>query len=402
MTDWTRNADIRSRLEKRWNRGDFLAMGVQSPPFEPLRVSLKHPTAAEIGRKFSEVRAWINHLVRHAGPDKRKGYIIEWREINHRTLGRNKLPVAVTFQTIEDIYLYLGKTKEAEAYRSLFAYITGRFPELAGILTKKPHEVLKYGAVWSELLAIVTFLKKNPRPMIYIRQLDMPGVHTKFVETHKAWLTRLLTEVLSEGAVDQTVAASSSFEKRFGFLPKPDRIRFRILDPALSIMGLTDLQVPGDQFHDLPISPRIVFVTENEINGLSFPPVPDALVVFGLGYSVSALSGAPWIDQTNLWYWGDIDTHGFAMLDRLRHHFPHARSFLMDEDTLMSHKDLWGSEPSPVHRNLPLLTIDEAKIYDALCGDRYAPALRLEQERISYAHVIQSIGKVKKNHGVYS
>jgi hypothetical protein len=182
-----------------------------------------------------------------------------------------------------------------------------------------------------------------------------------------------------------------SFENRFGFRSKPGRIRFRILDPALSIMGLTDLQIPESDFHDLPITPRTVLITENEINGLAFPPVPDALVIFGLGYSLSALAGARWMNQADLWYWGDIDTHGFAMLDRLRHYFPHTRSFLMDEETLFSHKALWGSEPVPTHRDLPLLTVDEARVYDALRYNRHAPSLRLEQERISYSHVKRSI-----------
>ena len=400
MTGWTRNPDIRARLEKRWARGELLAMSVQKSPFEPLRMALKRPAAAQLSERFDEVRAWIGHLVRHAGRDNRSGYAIEWREAGHRVLGRNKLPVAVTFQTLEGIYAYLGKTEAAGAYRSLFAHITGRFPELAGVLMKNPHDVLKYRPVWNELLAVVSCLKEHPRPMIYIRQLDIPGVDTKFIETHKAWLTRLLMPVLPEQAVDSTAGGPSAFEKRFGFLHKPDRIRFRILDPVLFINGLSDLQIPEDQFHDLRISPRTVFITENEINGLAFPPVPDALVVFGLGYSLSALFGAPWMNRAKLWYWGDIDTHGFAMLDRLRYHFPHARSFLMDEHTLMTHRALWGSEPSPVYRDLPLLTAGEAAIYDALRNDRFASALRLEQERISYAHVKRSIREMEEN-GVY-
>ena len=33
---------------------------------------------------------------------------------------------------------------------------------------------------------------------------------------------------------------------------------------------------------------------------------------------------------------GDIDTHGFAILDTLRARFDHVESFLMDRDTLMA------------------------------------------------------------------
>ncbi|NOR71388.1 MAG: hypothetical protein GQ532_17115, partial [Methylomarinum sp.] len=33
-------------------------------------------------------------------------------------------------------------------------------------------------------------------------------------------------------------------------------------------------------------------------------------------------------------YWGDLDTHGFAILSRLRHYYPQVKSILMDEKTL--------------------------------------------------------------------
>ena len=37
-----------------------------------------------------------------------------------------------------------------------------------------------------------------------------------------------------------------------------------------------------------------------------------------------------WLTDLDLVYWGDIDTHGFAILNRLRHRFGNARSMLMD------------------------------------------------------------------------
>jgi hypothetical protein len=34
-------------------------------------------------------------------------------------------------------------------------------------------------------------------------------------------------------------------------------------------------------------------------------------------------------------YWGDLDTHGFAILDELRAHCPHAESLLMNRATFL-------------------------------------------------------------------
>ena len=46
----------------------------------------------------------------------------------------------------------------------------------------------------------------------------------------------------------------------------------------------------------------------------------------------------------DLVYWGDLDTHGFAILNRLRECFPHARSMLMDRATLLAHPGPMGDQ----------------------------------------------------------
>ncbi|MCU1337334.1 MAG: conserved hypothetical cytosolic protein, partial [Bryobacterales bacterium] len=52
------------------------------------------------------------------------------------------------------------------------------------------------------------------------------------------------------------------------------------------------------------------------------------------------LSEVRWLRQPALHYWGDIDTYGFHILDRLRSTFPNAWSFLMDRETLLEHVPL--------------------------------------------------------------
>ena len=75
---------------------------------------------------------------------------------------------------------------------------------------------------------------------------------------------------------------------------------------------------------------------------------------------------------------------GFAILDQLRGHFPHAASFLMDRETLLAHRLHWGEEPEPMRQDLSRLTTDEAAVYDDLRVDRFQPTLRLEQERVGF------------------
>lgn len=395
MKSWTRNKDIKLRLEKKWDKGQFLVKIVESGPFDPFRIPLKRPNAGELASEFEEAREWVAHLVRHGAGENKPGFSIEWQTINHRVLGKNEIPKAVVFYTLEDVISYLGKKVQADRFETLFHEIVGRFPELKTPVLKKPMLVLAHEPVWDKLLAVVSWMKTHPKPGIYLRQLEIPGIDTKFIETHRDILTRLLTAVIKPEAVNQEAKGKHAFEHRFGFRCKPARIRLRILDPALSVMGLTDLEIPEDQFRKLNLKPDTVFVVENEITGLAFPPFPRGIVIIGLGYGLSVLSHVPWINTglNNLcvWYWGDLDTHGFAMLNRIRHYLPETRSFLMDEATLFAHKAFWGNEPSPTSRDLPLLTPDEAKVYHSLGQNKYAQNLRLEQERISYSLVLDFI-----------
>lgn len=397
MTAWTRDIDIRKRLEKKWNNGQLLAQCVSPGPFNPLRIPLKHPTAKELTHEFDAARTWIGHLMAHAGKQSFKKFTIEWQESNHRTLGRNQIPRAVIFHTLDQILHYLGKTVAAERYQSLFREITALHPELAELLIERPLDVLAHDTVWPSLLAIVSFIRQPPCPGIYLRQLEIPGVDTKFIETHKAWLTRLLIQVLPGSAVNEQARGASAFERRFGFLSKPARIRFRTLDPDFTIMGLSDMEIPEHDFCHLPIMPDTIFIVENDINGLAFPRFPRALVIFGLGYGLSTLSNALWMQDKPIWYWGDMDTHGFAMLDQIRHYFPQTRSFLMDYATLLSHRALWGRETSPTTRDLPLLTPDEARVYDTLRHNLHAPMVRLEQEQISFSQVRSVVKAIQTN-----
>jgi len=157
---------------------------------------------------------------------------------------------------------------------------------------------------------------------------------------------------------------------------------------------LSDLTIPAVDFARLDIPVKLAFITENEINGLAFPEMPDSIVVFGLGYGLDRLAEATWLGAKTLYYWGDIDTHGFAILDRLRAFFPYAQSFLMDRTTLMAHRELWGRERDRYERPLSRLTIPEQVLFeelkDGLLGDR----VRLEQERISFGWLKQALGEI--------
>jgi hypothetical protein len=110
-----------------------------------------------------------------------------------------------------------------------------------------------------------------------------------------------------------------------------------------------------------------------------------------LGYGLERLAEVHWLQQRALQYWGDIDTYGFHILDRLRVLFPTAQSFLMDRETLLQHLPLCVLESSPYDSELPGLTPVERALYDDLRQNQIGNRLRLEQERIPYRWIERAL-----------
>jgi hypothetical protein len=385
MSGWTTPAAIKERLQKEWGRGRILAAMAGGDPIFPYRVPLKGPDSGSMGIRFKEIRAWIDELI--AGEkrsDAPGGYRLEWREFNHPQMGNNRIPVAAIVEAEIDGLAILGMRRQAARFSESCERIRESLPALSAWIRRRPMRVLDHAEDWPRLLALLEWAVHHPSPGIYLRQIDAPGVDTKFIERHRALLAELLDIVLPEDAIKVEFTGASGFERRYGFRPKPVMVRFRILDPALRITVFSDLAVPAEEFARLSLPVTRVFITENEINFLAFPEVPGGIAIFGAGYGFDALGQADWLRGREIHYWGDIDTHGFAIIDQLRARFPKVRSLLMDRETLMAHRELWGREERPADRELPRLSTVESVLYDDLRRDRIAPALRLEQERVGF------------------
>ena len=74
---------------------------------------------------------------------------------------------------------------------------------------------------------------------------------------------------------------------------------------------------------------------------------------------------------------------------RVRHALLDAAAPL-DRDTLLAHQQQWVTEPIPTTAALDLLAPAEQDLYRALGAGVFGPAVRLEQERISFAAIAQA------------
>jgi hypothetical protein len=389
--NWTTPADLRAQVQRLWDRGDLLRAAVADAPPWPMRLNLKAPEAADLSDRFDAVRDWARAVAET--PHVR----VEARQWNHRVQGTQRLPAAAWVDTLQAALAIVAKARQAQRFQALWHQTAAAQPALLAWMSRRPLQALDLADRWERLLAVVGWLQAHPRPGVYLRQVDAPGVDSKFIEEHRAVLSELLDLALPPQAIDGLAAGAGRFARRYGFRDKPVRVRFRLLDPGLPSLpgcqGLADITLDAASFAALALPVERVFVTENETNFLAFPQAPGAIVVFGAGYGWEALAQAAWLHWCRLHYWGDIDTHGFAILDQLRGHFAHAASFLMDRETLLAHRLHWGEEPEPAHHDLPRLTPEEAAVYDDLRFDRLRPRLRLEQERVGFGWLSERLDR---------
>jgi hypothetical protein len=364
-------------------------------------MGLKKPTSRELSERFDDVRHWVQTLHEGSRAVRGFGYEVLWRTHHHRVLGHNELPDGITVRTAEEALRLLGRQRQAERFAALCKTTLARFPALRAWLVRRPLTALAHPKDWPQILAVLQWFQDHPRPGCYLRQLDIPDVDTKFIEARRSLLTELLDAVLPETAIERDAIGVRQFARRYGLRDEPPLIRFRLLDPAHCIQGLSDISLPPDQFAKLSPAIERVFVTENKVNGLAFPDTSRALVIFGLGYGLERLAEVAWLHRVPIHYWGDIDTHGFAILDRLRVGFSQARSFLMDRATLLQHRNLWVREPAGqrYRGSLARLTEDERALFEDLCNDRLGEAVRLEQERIGYRWVQQTLAEIAQRCG---
>ena len=355
-------------------------------------------TARELSEDFGAIREALQQLREDSKEQKGFGYTISYQTIQHRQLGRQTIPESIVFETLPDFLKFAGLSETYRLYCDSLQWFLNTPFCLSNWLLNHTAKVLEYQTVWPQLLAVASFLQEHPKPYCYLRELPIPGIDSKFIEQHKNILREILDEILVSEQIQTEIQSLQhhGFERRFGFKYPEPLIRFRILDPTLFINQLTDISLPLSEFRNLALSCHSVIITENKINGLVFPLMDSAIVIFGLGYGVQSLVGIPWLQTKEIHYWGDIDTHGFAMLSQLRSYYPQVKNLFMNAMTLEKFKTMAVEEPEDKRCLATLLHLTEAEqaLYNALCNNVYGKNIRIEQERLDFNYVQQYLRQI--------
>jgi hypothetical protein len=343
----------------------------------PMVMRLDGPTEEEANRQSDQFRAWISAWQSWKGAGE-----VAWVERRWRSLGTQRLPELVRIHSPGEVAMWIGEESRWSLARSRYGQLVARWPSLKATLPRHFDVLADYSTEdFRRLEAMLAWLEANPHSHLYPRQLPIAGLDSKWLETRTALIGSLLSALRGS-----ELGNADSYEL-YGLKRAPTLTRLMILDESLRRRtgGLRDISAPPEELASLDLPADRVYVVENLQTGLAFGDLPGSIVVMRLGYGVEVLARIPWVCRAECVYWGDIDTHGLRILSRVRTMLSRVCSILMDEQTLLTHRALWGEEAEQSSDSeLIMLSHDEQLLYQRLKQHHWGINVRLEQERIRW------------------
>lgn len=340
-------------------------------------------------------------LILNSKEKKGKGYSLVFEQKRTRNNGTQSQLSKIFFETEEDFLSFIEKKSETKRLTHALSLLFKNFcpasnnSDLLGAWTcanlSYLTEFYDEKDFWENICLCVKWLLENPVSNLYIREIPL-GVHTKFIENNKTPILSLLTCLKNDGQQEVKV---SDFEKYCGLKEKPSFVRLRSLDKSISLkvadLSISEASLPLEDFEhfdrwDFLKEVQKIFIIENEMVYLTFPPVKNALCIWGHGFSVTSLKNCSWLKNHEVFYFGDLDEHGFLILSDFRKYFPETKSFCMDKKTLNSFDSFRAEGKSLPGESIPEnLTGEEKAVFAELRADKGRN--RLEQERISMEYL---------------
>ena len=319
------------------------------------------------------------------------GYSVQRQLRRSRSHGENSFPSAIVIESMDDLVRLIRKSSEFQLLQATVQLLRRRLPELSQWVICNWKKIIPIASECEHLIQVVEWMKEHPQPDRFPREIPL-AISTKLVESHWPLLSSWLDVVLMQSAINFG-CHPKDYARRYGFRWSQLHFPIRLLDKSLRVrLGLpfSEFSLPVHELKRLnwpPISLQRLVIVENKINLLTFPKMSDSMAIGGVGNAVTLLSEVPWISDLKVIYWGDVDVEGFEILARLREALPQLESFLMDMACLEAHRSL-AISGNASDSTVPIALTEAERLAFMDCQKNN---LRLEQERIPHAYVVEAV-----------
>ncbi len=332
ITEAQLKAKARSRYDSTLKR---ILLGEN--PF-PLQIPYKRPRRTGDPSVIVKTKEFLRNQskeIRGFGP------VIQFDQTSTRRFGAGEFPGAVMFTSLEDLTRYIEKQAEAERILQNAGIITDAFPEVRQWTASRLRLLASRDATtWRGIVEIVSYFMQNPKPWIYSRELPLP-TPTKLLEHNYAPVIEILSLVYPAALND----VYTTWQDRLGLRSSSDLIEGRFLDSTLAPHLPRHMLAPVKEWNRCAFpAPTWILITENRTTLFTLPNLSGCLALLGKGYAVTKLAEIDKLRETQIYYWGDIDQHGFEILASLRSHLNRTISCMMDEATLRKCERYVGKE----------------------------------------------------------
>lgn len=371
--------ELAKQLTRQWQNNRLRAQRLLTPEPWPLKLAIGKPTSTQVLQQAASVQQHIQRWRQVA-----VGQVVFEHKNYRRFAEAVELPSCWQINSPSE---WVQACQDATV-RDEFAVLS----QLISASDSCMHELLvRERSLWrhkplNELLATLTLAGKltpgcaQGQPL---RLLSGYGVDTKFVERHQTLLRRLLDTRFAEAASEQGL---------LNFLDALDENDHWLLVRPLAegLLPFQRLRLASTELAQTALPATRILLVENERCEHLLPPLQDCIAVLGAGFNLTWLVGQA-LEGKQLYYWGDLDTWGLAMLARARQLRPSLQAVMMRQEVFTDYADFAVHEPQRAGRfDLSSLMPSEQKLFKHLQQQEKS---RLEQEFIPLERVHTEIAE---------
>lgn len=381
----------------------FLHSIIDEKDFFPLLI----PSAkGSVKDSFAERKVEAENLYKNSKNAKGRGYTVETKTIKTHKQGMQTIIEKIYFETEIDFIRFIGKEKETENFKKHLSIVKSQFLNLNAEdvqnnwLKKHLRSLIAEAEddYWQNIFLCAIWFLNNPHCNVYLREIPVP-VHTKFIEQNTSLIFSVYTALNKNKGTDK-VSSNADIYKRWGVRTAEPFIRFRSLDKDIHLKILNEeftsyeIQTPLSAFAKINFnSIEYIFIVENLMVYLTFPAFNKTLCIFGSGFAAVNLKECKTLNEKKLYYFGDMDEHGFGILSNVRSIFPNIQSFCMDQKTYETFS-IFAVKGENSHSKIEDLNLSEDELHLFKFLRENKTIGRLEQEKISQAFIKSRIEKI--------